>query len=330
MGKYSMRLLKDVYVCQICPNNCELREGQVGKCSVRGVKDGEVKLLTYGQVSTVAVEPIEKKPFYHFMPGTKVLSLGSRGCSFRCSYCQNYSISQSPDVALSHFSLEQAVASAIEKKCKGICFTYNEPIPSYEYIIDLARAAHDAGLYFVLSTNGFAEKDVWSEICEVSDAINIDYKGNSSKQYEEVARNKFFPYYHVITRLMEAITQGKTHIEISVPVLWEATVKQFDDFREFVHYYNKFVPIHLLRVVPSNEMMHAPATPESLLMELREYLMEKLPFVYVGNIFTDEAVKTRHTYCSFCGQVIVERKGFETVLKLNADCGRCASFLRLS
>jgi len=329
MRSYSQYIGGDLYRCLLCPVGCELREGDRGKCQVRGVKDDKIDLLSYGQITSLAVEPIEKKPFYHFMPGTKVLSFSTLGCNFSCKFCQNYQISQSSSVPMKRLSLEKAVSTAILKECQGICMTYNEPIPSYEYLIDLAEKAHQAGLYFVVNTNGYVEKEPWADICDTVDAINIDYKATNNNEYCRITGATGSPYYVMLTRLLEVIDRKNIHLEISVPVFYNSTVKDYDGFRRFISYHNAHLPVHLLRVISDHKMIGDPATPESLLLELQEYLHQKLSFVYIENVFSEKAKQYRRTVCPYCQHVIVERDSFDVTTHFDDGCGVCSSFFVL-
>lgn len=329
MKTYSLDLGNGLYRCLLCPNACELRNKRRGKCRVRGVGDNGIELLSYGEITALSAEPIEKKPFYHFRPGTKVLSIGCEGCNLSCLYCANYKITQSACPPIRRLPLEKAISVAVLSGCQGICMTHNEPIPSYEYLIDLAEAAHKAGLYFVISTNGYVEKEPWADICNVVDAINIDYKAPSAEQYEKVTRaSAGSPMYTVLTRLLEAINHGN-HVEISVPVYPDITVKDYEHFRRFVSYHNAYIPVHLLSMIPDNEMINEISVPESLLFELREYLIEKLSFVYIQNVYSDEAKKTRQTICPRCTGLIVERDAFKITTHFEDGCGDCRSFFTL-
>ncbi|KKN30860.1 hypothetical protein LCGC14_0829850 [marine sediment metagenome] len=181
----SLRLYEDKegrLKCLLCPHFCLLKEGESGKCLVRKSDGEKIYLAAYGYLTNIAVEPIEKKPITHFLPGTKTLSIGSFGCSLFCKFCQNSHISQITGFEDSSiFTPNEVVKMAIEKECASVCMTYNEPIIQYEYLLDLAEECHKNDLKFVIKTNAFINKEPWKKICQVVDVFNIDFKGNREK-----------------------------------------------------------------------------------------------------------------------------------------------------
>lgn len=319
----SERLTSDISKCYLCPHQCELEKGETGKCLARKNIDGDIKLDAYGSITNMAVEPIEKKPLYHFYPSTKVLSVGGFGCSAFCDYCQNFMVSQRDRSKDSKKIMpDEVVKIALSKGASGICMTYNEPTIYYEYLVDLCTEAKKNGLYFIIKTNGIVNEDVWEDVLYRVDAINLDFKG-SKKDYRDIVKvdedcyNNFINNFH---KALDMDMDRKVHLEISVPIYPHVSHKDqwIIDFRKVLETYNPFVPVHLLKVFPANETVSWISTPNKLLFNIKDYLSEKLDFVYIANIFDEEAKKSRYTYDPDTNEVIIKRENLKTmVLKDN-------------
>ena len=315
--------------CLICPNKCLISPGDRGKCYVRKASNESVFLAEYGKVSSAAVEPIEKKPIYHFMPGSKVFSIGTLGCSFSCVYCQNHRISQDQNCPVVDMPVSKAIDIALHKGCDGVCMTYNEPIPSYEYLIELAEAAHKEGLYFALKTNGYAEKEPWRDICEVTDAVNIDYKADSTENFASITRvgsDAGISFRKILMRIQEAIEDDSIHVEMSLPLYTGSD--DYSTFRGIISDVDRNVPVHILKVFPDHDSMKYSSTPNKSLFVLRDYLKEELNFVYVENVFDEQGQEARNTVCTKCGYVVVRRNKFD-IYVTNPNCDECSSSLVL-
>jgi pyruvate formate lyase activating enzyme len=243
--------------CLLCPHFCILLDGQVGKCHARINRDGVVVIKDFGAISSMAVEPIEKKPFKNFLPVTKTLSIGGWGCSLRCVYCENHKISQSEaPVNCNYFSLMDIVEMAIDKQCDSVCMTYNEPTLSFEYLMDLASLCHKKNLYFIIKTNAYINSDPWDDICKNVDAMNIDVKGIYSL-FEKMTTCKYVNiYYHILS----AMVLG-SHVEVSIPVYGGVDMKGFlYHFCEEMKSLQLDIPCHLLKMTPAHLMIDAPMT----------------------------------------------------------------------
>ena len=250
MKKILLSEKKDNYVeCRLCPNRCQLKENEIGKCSVRKSDGDTIFLMNYGELVSVAVNPIEKKPFRKYLPGTKTLSIGGWGCSLDCIFCQNYKISQSE--GSDHpkfFPTEYLISVAKEKKCQSICMTFNEPTISFEYLIDLAKACHKSDLRFILKTNAYVNKEPWNAICEVVNAINIDIKSMVSANFKKITRCDFFM---LGDRIKEAYEMG-VHLEVSIPLYCDdALCEEVKNMGIFLSSLDVNIPCHLLKIVPS-------------------------------------------------------------------------------
>lgn len=264
--------------CNLCPHLCIMEEGQKGRCYAR-FSDGEnISHIKLGAISSMAVEPIGKKPFNHFLGGTKTLTVGGWGCSLFCKYCENFSISQKtiPD-NVKVISPSKLIEIAIEKHCKSISMSYNEPTLSYEYLIDLAEQCKRSDLKFLLKTNAFVNKDPWRSICQVTDAMNIDWKG-SEEQFKAIAGVKA---YVLQDRIKEAYESG-VHLEISIPLYYkdEELEEEIKIVGEFLSSLSKDIPCHLLPIQPSFKYSNFIFNPENM-KKAKDILSE-----YMNNIYT--------------------------------------------
>lgn len=234
--------------CNLCPNFCLLKEGEVGKCGVRKCKDKQIYLSEYGFLNNVSIDFIEDRFFKHFLQDSKILSIGGIGCSLACVFCQNYITSQEKiHIDEQYFSPEYLIKFAIRNNCSGICMTYNEPIIYFEYLLDVAHECHRNGLKFILKTNAYINKEPWKDICIVSDAINIDWKGTES-QYREIAGASD---YVIEERIREAY--NRTHLEITIPAYdtFLSDMRLFFRCGNLLSSLNVDIPCHLIKVHPT-------------------------------------------------------------------------------
>jgi pyruvate formate lyase activating enzyme len=306
--------------CLLCPHFCKIAEGKKGICGVRKNIGGEIVPETYGVISGYALDPVEKKPLYHFFPGYNILSVGSYGCNMRCDFCQNYHISQNiPGSMNSDADPEKLVKSAITAdKNIGLAFTYNEPIIWFEYMRDAAVAAKKEGLYTVMVSNGFVNAEPLKEITEFIDGFNIDLKAFNDRFYRELAGAELQP---VKDGLRQIARSGK-HLEVTTLII----PGQNDDEKEMAEEsewiageLGKDVPFHLSRYFPKYRR-EDPSTSHSSLARLAEIASRQLNHVYVGNTLPESG---QNTSCPKCGTVVTIRSGYKTRL-LNLDAnGRC-------
>lgn len=271
-----------------------------------------VKLEAYGKLTQIAVEPIEKKPIWHYRPGLRVLSLGGWGCNFACNYCQNWMVSQRDDAPKKDMSPDDVALLALARGCGGICFTYNEPIVYFEYVMDVARRARSAGLDLILKTNAYAEPAPWKELVDATAAMNIDWKG-TNERYRKVARADDGV---IFDRIADAV-DGGCHVEISVPVYHDSRVEEYSEFLEFCSRFPN-VPIHLLKIFPANRTTHYPITSNVMLFRLQRMLRKLVNYVYIANVFSDDV--SRNTSCASCNSVLVERTGIEPIVRIEEPC----------
>ncbi len=242
--------------CLLCPNFCCLGFGKKGICFSR-VSDGEeITLNSYGEISSMAVESLSKKPITEFLKGSKTLSIGSYGCSLRCChssevsslFCENHKISQqeSENKNNKYYNICDIISLAKKYECESICMTYNEPTVSYEFLMDLAAEVHSNKLYFVLKTNGYINKEPWKEICQITDAMNIDFKGSEKKYLNNLGAKE----YVIRDRIKEAYNYG-VHVEISIPLYYDDIEDEVVSIGEFLSSIDKNIPCHLLKIYSS-------------------------------------------------------------------------------
>jgi pyruvate formate lyase activating enzyme len=301
------------FECLVCPHKCKLRAGQTGVCQVRQAGDG-INLRAYGKISHAAVEPIEKKPIYHYKPNLRTLSIGGYGCSMACSFCQNWMVSQKDDEQpAASLSPQQVVDLAVAKNCLAVCFTYNEPIVYFEYILDLGLACKSKGLELILKTNAFAELPIWAKLCEVASAMNIDWKGNEQR-YQSVARAFEKPVLDCIDYAV-----SRLHVEISIPVYHDATVGEHLAFAEFMSK-TPLVPLHLLKIYPAYKDVLCQVTSDGLLQKIAKLYSSKSKHVYQQSVYSQDGLQ--NTKCPNCNETIAVRESLTTEVR-RVDCCNC-------
>lgn len=308
--------------CELCPRHCRLKEGERGKCRVRIHLDGKLFSLVYGNPCSVHVDPIEKKPFHHVMPGSGSFSIATAGCNLRCKYCQNWQISQRPPEETNNIDLppEAVVAHALKAKCQSIAYTYSDPIIFYEYMHDTSRLAHEHRVRNVMVTAGYIEKKPLADLAGVMDAVKIDFKGITDEFYRKMCDATLKPVLGSIVQLKKQGTWCEL-TNLIVPT-WNDQEK---DIRAMCRWVKENVgvdvPIHFSRFFPMHQLKNLPPTPEETIVMAWEIAKsEGLHYAYVGNIRADHP--GNNTYCPHDGKVIVRRIGY-TVLENNIIDGQC-------
>ncbi len=300
-------------LCKLCPRHCKIASGEVGYCNVRKNVDGKLFSLVYGKVIALAVDPIEKKPLFHFYPGSRVFSFGTVGCNLRCNFCQNWEISQTEKIEGEEISPSQIVDMAILKNCKIIAATYNEPTIFYEYMIDVFKIAKEKGLKTVVVSNGFIEKEPLLDLIKFVDAFNIDLKSIENKFYTSMTTAWVKPVLETIKEI-----NGKCHLELTNLVI-PGRNENFSDLLDWVvENVGVDVPVHFSAYYPMYKL-DVEKTSKKLLDDVFVLAKKKLNYVYQGNINGEE-----NTYCS-CGELLIERKGYKIIsnrIKKGA-CSNC-------
>ena len=268
--------------CQLCPHNCKLRENQFGICGLRTVKNNLPVAINYGEVTSANVDPIEKKPLFHFKPGKDILSVGTYGCNMKCSFCQNYEISQNKPSS-EFIDIDKLIKLIISiPNNVGIAFTYNEPFMWYEYIYDVAKRIkeYDKNISVVLVSNGYVNKEPLKKILPFIDAMNIDLKGFTKRYYNDICKAKIEPVLETIKMASE-----QTHVEITTLMVSDEndSVEEIVEIAKFIASIDKNIPLHLSRYFPKYKMKNPPTLVENI-MKAKEEASKYLNYIYVGNI----------------------------------------------
>ncbi len=303
--------------CRLCPAECLLTEGKVGICGARSNQNGSLVVDNYGQLVTLAMDPIEKKPLYHFYPTSSILSTGANGCNFKCINCQNWSISQAK-VPTRYASPESLVRAARDAESLGVAFTYTEPTIWYEYIMDCAPLLREAGLKTVLVSNGYVNPEPLDKFIKVIDAINIDLKGIRPEFYKKVCKGKIEP---ILTNIRQ-VAESPVHLELTnliIPTLNDSDEDLIALF-DFVQSVSDMIPIHLSAYHPDHKL-DIPGTSAETMLRAHQLASERLKYVYVGNMALDGL---SNTTCHSCGALLIERTGYSTGIR-GLDGSRCRS-----
>ncbi|MBA4396604.1 MAG: AmmeMemoRadiSam system radical SAM enzyme [Syntrophus sp. (in: bacteria)] len=308
--------------CLLCAHGCLIESGQRGRCRARMNVNGELRSLVYGRPVAINVDPIEKKPFYHFLPGAATYSLATSGCPLRCKFCQNWEISQAApeDYRSAHVPPEGIVQAAQSRQAPVIAYTYNEPIVFAEYMIDIARIARKGRLRSVLVSCGLMREAPLAEMCEVLDAIKIDLKGYSESFYRQVCSAELKP----VLRTIKQVARSRSHLEIVnlvVPTLndGDAMLKGLIDW--ITGEIGSDVPVHFSRFHPNYQMRNLPPTPTATLERARDMAIAGgIHYAYIGNI---PGHPGNHTCCPACKKTVIRRRGF-LIEEMHVKNGRCA------
>ncbi len=301
----------DKYVrCRLCARECVLGDGERGMCRARINSGGHLKSLVYGRPGAVHLDPIEKKPFYHFLPGSTTFSLGTTGCPLRCEFCQNWELSQArpEDYDLSYTSPDRVVEAAIERSAPIVAFTYNEPTVFIEYLTDIAHRARSRKRSCVLVSCGFMQEEPLRELCDgLLDAIKIDLKGFSPDFYRNVCQAELAP----VLRSIRQVARSGVHLEIVnlvVPSLNDSETMLTELAKWVAGELGPDVPVHFTRFHPDYRLQNLPPTPVSTLERAYESARRAgLHYPFVGNV---PGHPGNHTYCPRCGKIVIERSGF--------------------
>lgn len=307
--------------CRLCPHQCVLRENDRGFCRVRAVKDHKLVTLVYGNPCSLHVDPLEKKPLYHFLPGRSVLSLATAGCNLRCLNCQNWEISQArpEDIPSTAATPEQLVQAAVAKAIPAIAYTYSEPIIFYEYARDCSVAAREKGIRNILVTAAYIREEPLRALCKVTDAANVDLKSFSDRTYRRLNRGRLAP----ILRALEVMREEGVWLELTRLVV-PGHSDEIDDVGRMCEWICKTlgpdVPLHISRFHPAYRLQALPPTPVPLLQHAYDAARSAgLHHVYIGNV---PGRAGQNTTCPKCGKEVIARRGYE-VQMTGMRNGRC-------
>lgn len=317
------KLANNVVKCELCPRQCVVGPGRRGECGVRMNTSGRYETLVFGNACTSAVDPIEKKPFFHFLPGQNALSLATAGCNFHCKFCQNWQISQSrpEDLVSQHLPPEELVKQAKANNIPAIAFTYSEPVVFSEYVLETAKLAKTAGLKTIVISNGFINSDPLKELCRYIDGYKVDLKGFSDEFYNQICSGQLQP----VLKTLENLNKNGTWTEIVhlvIPTLndKENEIKAMSKWIK--ENLGKDVPLHFSRFHPDYKLQNLPMTPEATLNKLYQIAKaEGLNYVYVGNL---PGHPGENTYCPGCSREIIKRIGYSVKSDIiNGKCPYC-------
>ncbi|HOT44336.1 MAG TPA: AmmeMemoRadiSam system radical SAM enzyme [Spirochaetota bacterium] len=306
--------------CRLCPHNCLIKDGKHGICGARKNSGGILVTEIYGRLTSLAMDPIEKKPLYHFHPGSSILSIGTRGCNMKCPYCQNWHISQDQAARTSLYSSSDVVSAAVREGSIGIAYTYSEPIIWFEYVYDTAVMAREKKLANVMVTNGFINREPLEQLLGVIDAMNIDLKTFREETMKKVQKARL---PDVLATIRLARERG-CHIELTTLVVTGINddMDEMKDIIDFIVSVDKNIPWHISRYYP-NYQYDRHATDVSFMMKVHEEAEKKLSFVYCGNVSSNE--RGHDTHCPSCGTTVIGRTGYFTRIEhlKNGACAKC-------
>jgi len=314
--------------CDLCPRFCKLQEGQQGMCFVRARQDDQIVLTTYGRSSGFCVDPIEKKPLNHFLPGTSVLSFGTAGCNLACKFCQNWDMSKSRemDTLADAASPEAIVRAARDLGCRSVAFTYNDPVIFHEYAIDVARACRDAGIRSVAVTAGYVCDEPRAEFYRYMDAANVDLKAFTERFYRQVTNSRLQPVLDTLLYLKRHTTVWLEITTLLIPGENDAEEELEAMTRWIGRELGPDVPLHFTAFHPDWKMLDTPPTPQATLARARRIALKNgLRYVYTGNVRDEQGGST---YCAGCGASLIGRDWHvltHWTLTTDGRCSRCGA-----
>lgn len=315
-------------VCGLCSHNCKIDKNKTGICGVRKNENGKLYSLIYGSCSSMAADPIEKKPLYHFYPGTNAFSMGTVGCNFKCAHCQNYSIStaDSQFSYIKELTPENVIELAKQYNCEGVAYTYNEPTIWHEFCFDSAKLVKKAGLYTCYVTNGYMSEDPLRELSSVLDAMNIDVKAFNEDFYRKICKARLEP----VLNTCKIAKELGIHIELTYLVI-PTKNDSLDEIKDFCKWIVKDLgndtPVHFSRFHPDHDLLDISATSMETLLKIYDVAKENgVLYPYLGNVAHGDY---ENTLCPKCGNVCIERKGYSIYLTgfSSGNCAKCGNNL---
>jgi pyruvate formate lyase activating enzyme len=312
--------------CYLCPRHCHIGEGQAGFCYIRANQGGKLYSLGYAHPAAMQIDPIEKKPLNHFLPGSRIFSMGTAGCNMGCFFCQNWDISKSraDQVGSSYVPPEDVVLLAIRNHCDSIAFTYNEPTIWGEYVIDICCAAKEAGLNTVMVSNGYITYDAFHDIYDQIDAANIDLKAFTEKFYGKITLTHLQPVLDALLWLKNETNVWFEITNLMIPTLNDAAEETRGLCGWILDNLGPDVPLHFTAFHPDFKLQDKPRTPPDTLHAARRIALEMgLHYVYEGNIHSDGA----HTSCPVCRTLLVKRSWHDVQLNRlqEGKCPKCGA-----
>ena len=310
--------------CRLCPKNCIIDNGQSGNCRIRINVDGTLRSVAYGFPCSINIDPVEKKPLFHFLPASTALSLATVGCNLHCLFCQNWEISQASPADVSAYKAEpeKIIELAQLKKCPSIAYTYSDPVVFYEYTLDTSKLARSINVKNILVTAAYINEEPLKQLLEYTDAANIDLKGITDDFYRQICDATLRPVQNAIVLTKAA----GVHLEITNLIIPTLNDKP-EQIRQLVRWIRDNLgtdtPLHFSRFFPLYKLVHlAPTSPQTLEQARQIALEEGIEYVYIGNIASKEG---QNTYCPKCKKLLIERSGY-TILQnrlRDGTCGDC-------
>lgn len=323
-AQFFQKLPDGKVICNLCPQHCVISRGMTGMCRVRENKDGELFSTIYGKVASIHMDPVEKKPLYHFFPGKSILSIGAVGCNLRCNFCQNFEISQAgvEEVDfLREYNVNQILSmAALDRNNAGIAFTYNEPGIWIEFMLELATQNRSRGMKNVMVTNGYLERKPLESLVKCIDAFSVDLKGFSDTFYKRILQGKLKP----VLDNLEFIKASGCHLEL-VNLVIPGLNDDLTVFEKMIEWITgklgKDTVLHISAYSP-RYLSNIPPTPQTTLFEMKTIAKSQLDFVYCGNI----PGEVNNTICPFCGNMLISRHNYSVTihgLDSNGGCKKC-------
>lgn len=321
---YYEKLKDGMVYCKLCPQGCRIKNGKYGICRARKNQNGILVSDNYGKVTGIAMDPIEKKPLYHFYPGSYILSIGSFGCNLSCAFCQNWHISQQRDVEYRLIRPEELINIAEKQRGNiGIAYTYNEPSIWYEYMYDCAKIAKDRGLKNIMVTNGYINPEPLYNVLPYIDALNIDVKAFSDHYYKTLCGGRLASVINTVE-----IASRLCHVELTTLIVTDENdnLGEIEELVKWVASIDKDIPLHFTRYFPNYKMKNPPTEINTL---LNTYKIGKkyLNYVYIGNVGGID----NNTYCPNCGNLLIKRDIYVDIVGVGQDkkCSRCGKEIKV-
>jgi pyruvate formate lyase activating enzyme len=315
---------EDVLICNLCPHHCKISEGKTGICDVRKNDGGKLFSLNYSEVTAFGLDPIEKKPLFHFKPGEEILSLGTWGCNLSCPFCQNFEISQTKPIDKKILKPSEIVELLKKYKVNGVAYTYSEPVVWFEYVLETSKLIkkENENYYNVMVTNGFIEKEPLNELIPFIDAFNIDLKTFDDRIYKRDLKGDL----DNIKENIRLLHEKNKHIEITTLIVPGISndLKMLENEFNFISEVSKSIPLHSSRYYPRYKYDQIP-TDIGVMKEVYHLAKKYLDHVYLGNVWN---TNYESTYCSNCGEILIERNGYNIDIKnldKNGGCIKCGS-----
>ncbi len=309
--------------CQLCPHYCALKQGETGKCHVRKNMGGKLVSLNYGKLCSANVELVEKKPLYHFLPGSKAYSIATAGCNLSCLHCQNWEISQQGSEKIPSIDLKpkEIVDNAIENECKSIAYTFTEPTIFYEMVLETAKKAREKHVKNVIVSNGFINEKPLKKLIPYIDAVNVDFKAMDEEHYKKICQGRLKPVLKTIKTLYkEGVWIELTNLLIPGFNDKEEQVKKL--VRWVKENLGKEVPVHFSAFFPAYKMSNLPPTDPKKVKQAREIALDSgLKYIYSGNINEEDS-----TFCPNCDKLLIKRSSYNIIknnLKIEKGEGKC-------